>query len=255
MKITLVLSVFILVINLINHKSPIESALFALALAVGMAPELLPAITTIAMSAGAKRMLAKKVIVKKLASIQNLGEVNLLCTDKTGTITEGIIKIAGLLDGFGQENDWVKRLAYWNASFESGYANPIDDALKQLKIETTNSVTKIGEIPYDFLRKRLSIAVKTDKENLLITKGAFSEIMQICSKIKLDNESVEDIDSHKAEIEKKYEQFGIDGLRVIGICYKNIGEEPINKNDETQMIFAGFILLQDPSKKKELLKP
>ena len=87
MKITLVLSIFILVINLINHKSPIESALFALALAVGMAPELLPAITTIAMSAGANRMLGKKVIVKKLSSIQNLGEVNLLCTDKTGTIT------------------------------------------------------------------------------------------------------------------------------------------------------------------------
>ena len=93
MKITLLLSLFILVVNLLNHKSVIDSALFALALAVGMAPELLPAITTIAMSAGAKRMLEKKVIVKKLASIQNLGEVNLLCTDKTGTITEGAINV------------------------------------------------------------------------------------------------------------------------------------------------------------------
>src|SRR5678809_1239450 len=103
MRRTLVLAVFILVVNLLNHKGVIESALFALALAVGMAPELLPAITTIAMSAGAKRMLDKKVIVKKLSSIQNLGEVNLLCTDKTGTITEGAILISGAVDGLGVE--------------------------------------------------------------------------------------------------------------------------------------------------------
>lgn len=248
MKITLTLSVFILVINLIKGKSPIESALFALALAVGMAPELLPAITTIAMSVGAKKMLAKKVIVKKLASIQNLGEVNLLCTDKTGTITEGIIKITGLLNGFGQENDWVKQLAFWNASFESGYANPIDEALKRLKIETTDSPIKIGEIPYDFLRKRLSIAIKTEQEKLLITKGAFTQIIEICSKIKLENESVENIDLHKSSLEKRFEQFGIDGFRAIGICYKHIKQDTINKNDETQMIFAGFIILQDPVK-------
>lgn len=248
MKITLVLSFFILAINLINHKSPIESALFALALAVGMAPELLPAITTIAMSAGAKRMLGKKVIVKKLASIQNLGEVNLLCTDKTGTITEGSIIISGLVNGFGQENELVKQIAFWNASFESGYSNPIDDALKLLKFDAKNLTQKLGEIPYDFLRKRISIAVKTETENLLITKGAFTQIIGICSKIKLDNDTIDDIELHKAELEKRFEQFGFDGLRAISICYKNIGEDIINKSDETQMIFAGFILLQDPVK-------
>ena len=184
MKITLVLAVFILVANLLNHKGVIESALFALALAIGMAPELLPAITTIAMSAGAKRLLDKKVIVKKLNSIQNLGEVNLLCTDKTGTITEGNIKIAGLTDGLGQESEFVKHLAYWNATFETGYSNPIDDALKQLKIVLNNSVEKIGEIPYDFIRKRLSIAISIDKEKLLISKGAFVQILSICTKIR-----------------------------------------------------------------------
>jgi P-type Mg2+ transporter len=248
MKITLVLSVLILVINLINHKSPIDSALFALALAVGMAPELLPAITTIAMSAGAKRMLQKKVIVKKLASIQNLGEVNLLCTDKTGTITEGSIKIMGLVNGFGQENELVKQLAFWNASFESGYSNPIDDALKLLKFELDSLPQKLCEIPYDFLRKRISIAIKTDKESLLITKGAFPEITGICSKIKLDNDTIEDIESHKDALEKRFIQYGFDGLRAIAICYKNIGEDIIKKSDEDEMIFAGFILLQDPIK-------
>lgn len=248
MKITLVLSIFILVINLLNHKSPIESALFALALAVGMAPELLPAITTIAMSAGAKRLLAKKVIVKKLSSIQNLGEVNLLCTDKTGTITEGSIQIMGLVDLKGQENEYVKQLAYWNAFFETGYSNPIDDALKKIQIQPIITTQRVGEIPYDFLRKRLSIAVKTDQEKLLVTKGAFAQIIEICTKVKINNNETEDIGLHRADLEKRFEQFGIDGLRAIGICYKNIANDVISVADETEMIFAGFILLQDPIK-------
>ncbi len=248
MKITLVLSVFILIVNLINHKNVVESALFALALAVGMAPELLPAITTIAMSAGAKRMLEKKVIVKKLSAIQNLGEVDLLCTDKTGSITEGVIKIAGLVNGFGEEDTFVKELAFWNATFETGYANPIDDALKLLTLETTLKPQKIGEIPYDFLRKRLSIAIDKTTEKVLVTKGAFTQILSICSQIRLSNGSVEDIAAHKKDIENRYEQFGIDGLRIIGICYKNINANKISKEDEKEMIFAGFIVLQDPVK-------
>jgi Mg2+-importing ATPase len=249
MKITLVLSVFILTVNLINHKSIIQSALFALALAVGMAPELLPAITTIAMSAGANRMLAKKVIVKKLASIQNLGEVNLLCTDKTGTITEGAINVSGIIDISGKENNYVKTLAFWNASFESGYANPIDDALKKLILDPTPAVpTKLGEIPYDFKRKRLSIALDTGKEKILISKGAYTQIIEICSDILLADGKVEPLESHKNEIEKVYEQKGIDGFRAIGICYKNIQKNGIVKEDETGMTFAGFILLKDPIK-------
>lgn len=247
MKITLVLSIIILIINLVNHKSPIESALFALALAVGMAPELLPAITTIAMSAGAKRMLNKKVIVKKLSSIQNLGEVNLLCTDKTGTITEGAITIAGLVNGSGQEDAFVKQLAFWNATYESGYTNPIDNVLRNLSADTSIITQKTGEIPYDFFRKRLSISLTTHKENLLITKGAFTQILEICSRIKWDNNTV-DIESYKAGLEAKFEQFGKTGLRAIGICYKSLAQTNITKADETEMIFAGFILLQDPVK-------
>lgn len=248
MKITLVLSVFILVVNLLNHKSVIDSALFALALAVGMAPELLPAITTIAMSAGAKRMLEKKVIVKKLTSIQNLGEVNLFCTDKTGTITEGVIKVSGLANSFGEESEFVKELAFWNATYETGYANPIDDALKKLTLETKIIPKKIGEVPYDFLRKRLSIAISTEKEKLLISKGAFAQIVGICTKIKLSNGSVEDIAPYSSDLENKFIQYGENGLRTIGICYKNIESNTISKDDEVEMIFAGFILLQDPVK-------
>jgi P-type Mg2+ transporter len=248
MKITLILSSFILFVNLLNHKNIVESALFALALAVGMAPELLPAITTIAMSAGAKRMLEKKVIVKKLASIQNLGEVNLFCTDKTGTITEGVITVSGLVNGFGEDNEMVKNLAFWNATFETGYANPIDDALKKLSIDSKIKPEKLGEVPYDFIRKRLSIAIDNQSEKLLITKGAFTQIFGICTKVKLSNGNIENIDSFKSEIESRFEQFGVKGLRAIGICYKNIDTKTISKGDEKDMIFAGFILLQDPVK-------
>lgn len=248
MKITLVLSLFILVVNLLNHKSVIESALFALALAVGMAPELLPAITTIAMSAGAKRLLEKKVIVKKLASIQNLGEVNLLCTDKTGTITEGAIKVQGTVDSSGKENEFTKSLAFWNAYFETGYANPIDEALKKLTLISTVLPKKIGEIPYDFIRKRLSIAVATESEKLLISKGAFSEITAICSTIRLADETIEPFSKHLNQINTQFEEFGTNGLRVIAICYKTITQDKIVKENENDMTFAGFILLQDPVK-------
>ncbi len=248
MKITLILSVFILVVNLVNHKSPMESALFALALAVGMAPELLPAITTIAMSAGAKRMLEKKVIVKKLSSIQNLGEVNLLCTDKTGTITEGAIKVSALVNAFGDEDAYIKQLAFWNATMETGYSNPIDEAIKGMNIQSTINATKLGEVPYDFIRKRLSVAVATDTEKILVSKGAYTQIAGICTKVKLANGTIENIDSHKTDIENKFEQFGTNGLRAIAVCYKNIDTDSISKEDEKEMIFAGFILLEDPVK-------
>jgi Mg2+-importing ATPase len=248
MKITLMLSIFILVVNLLNEKSVIESALFALALAVGMAPELLPAITTIAMSAGAKRLLEKKVIVKKLASIQNLGEVDLLCTDKTGTITEGTIKVAGLVDAWGNENEVVKQFAYWNAIFETGYANPIDEALKKMTNIAPKMPEKIAEVPYDFIRKRLSIAIKNENENTLITKGAYSQIIGICTQIRLDNGNVENIDQHLAAIEAKFTDFGTNGLRAIGLCYKKVNSNVISKEDEKEMIFAGFVLLEDPVK-------
>ncbi len=248
MKITLVLSVFILTVNLFNHKSIIESALFALALAVGMAPELLPAITTIAMSAGAKRLLEKKVIVKKLASIQNLGEVNLLCTDKTGTITEGAINVEGVVDYTGKSNEFVKKLAFWNAALESGYSNPIDEALKAMPITDKTLPKKTNEIPYDFIRKRLSITVDTGTEQLLISKGAFPQIINICQSVLEEGNNIAPIEQTIANINQQYEAFGVNGLRVIAVAYKTISNNNITKEDEVQMVFAGFILLQDPVK-------
>jgi Mg2+-importing ATPase len=248
MKITLILSIFILVVNLLFHRPLIDSLLFALALAVGMAPELLPAINTIAMSAGARRMLQKKVIVKKLSSIQNLGEVNLLCTDKTGTITEGTIVVSGIYDTMGKENDFVKQLAFLNASLESGYENPIDEALRKLSVPLSFEPKKLGEIPYDFTRKCLGIAVATDTKKLLITKGAVKNILDVCSDVRINDTITEAIEKHLDQIQEQFIQFGENGFRAVGVCYKIITTETISKDDERDMTFAGFITLQDPVK-------
>ncbi len=248
MKITIVLSSFVLLVNLLNHTSIIEAAMFSLALAIGMAPELLPAINTISMSAGAKRLLEKKVIVKKLNSIQNLGEIDLLCTDKTGTITLGEITISKIVNGEGNEDLLAKQLAFWNASFESGYANPIDAAIKNLNLTIDPQLIKIGEIPYDFHRKRLSIAVKNPTESLLICKGSFDSIRSICTQIRLSNGHIVNIDRYDDIIHQLYANYGEEGNRVIALGYKNISTPTIQNSDETELIFAGFILMNDPIK-------
>jgi len=246
MQITVVFSISILVFNLVFHKPLMQSLLFALALAVGMAPELLPAIMTIAMSAGARRMLKKKVIVKTLSSIQNLGEINLLCTDKTGTITEGIIKIVGMKDAEGNESDFIKKLAFINASFESGFSNPIDDAIKNLQC-STEGYEKIGEIPYDFLRKSLSIGVVNNKKARLITKGAVDNILGVCDKILINN-TTKKISTELKNIKDKFIEFSNQGYRVIAISYKDLDNNTIDRSDETAMTFAGFVVMEDPLK-------
>ena len=248
MTITLALSVFIMIVNLASHKIFIESALFALALAVGMAPELLPAITTIAMSAGAKKMLQKKVIVKKLASIQNLGEVNLLCTDKTGTITEGVITIKGFVNAWGNASEFVKKIAYWNASLQSGYSNAIDASLKNIKLLDKVLPKKIDEVPYDFNRKKMSVLIKEAHTNLMITKGAFNEILDCCTSVRKEDGSIENINNHIESIKRDFEAFGLNGYRIIAICYKYITVETVAIQDEASMIFAGLIQFQDPIK-------
>lgn len=247
MKITLVLSCFVLVVNLLNHTGIMASAMFSLALAVGMAPELLPAINTIAMSAGAQKLLEQKVIVKKLNAIQNLGEVNLLCTDKTGTITQGTITVAKIVNAQGQEDSWVAELAYYNAYFESGYTNTIDAALRDLAVVPTQEVRKIGEVPYDFNRKRLSIGLEKNNEKFLICKGAFHNILEICTQVQWDTQLLP-IETHRAELMEQFAQYGAQGLRAIAVCFKNLSDETIDKQTEAQMIFAGFVLLHDPIK-------
>jgi len=249
MQITIVLAIIILAVNIYFHRPLIESLLFGLALAVGMAPELLPAIMTIAMSAGSKRMAKQKVIVKKLSSIQNLGEVDLFCSDKTGTLTAGILKISGITGIDGNENKKVKQLAFLNAFYETGFSNPMDDALKAMEDINADGYQKSGEVPYDFIRKRLSVAVEKGNEHTLISKGAINNVLDICTQVLMADGTIVPIADHRKAINDLYLQYSSKGFRTIGVCYKDCtGDTKFTKDDEVDMIFAGFVLLFDPMK-------
>jgi Mg2+-importing ATPase len=249
MQITLVLAVIILAVNIYFGRPLIDSLLFGLALAVGMAPELLPAIMTVAMSAGSKRMAQQKVIVKKLSSIQNLGEINLFCSDKTGTLTEGVLKISGIIGIDGKENMVARQLAFLNAFFETGFSNPMDDALRVIDNVSAAGYTKTDEIPYDFNRKRLSVVVVKDNRFQLISKGAINNIVSVCDRVLLADGTLDALEKYKKAIEDLYLEYSGKGFRTIGVCYKDCAENiKLIIEDEAQMIFAGFVLLSDPVK-------
>jgi len=248
-EVTLVLVVLIFAINVYLQRPVLEAFLFSLALAVGLTPQLLPAIISINLAHGAKKMAEKKVIVKRLASIENFGSMNIICSDKTGTLTEGTVKVESALDVNGDASDKAFLFAYLNASYETGFTNPIDEAILNFKKIDLKGYQKHDEIPYDFLRKRLSISVKHDKKHLMVTKGALSNTLDVCSTVEMKEGSVVKIASMQKQIQKHFEAFSNDGFRTIGIAYKNLtSESPISKDDEKDMTFLGFLTLFDPPK-------
>lgn len=247
LRITVVLSLLILTTNLYFGKPFFDAILFSLALAVGMAPELLPAIMTFAMSMGAKRMMEKKVIVKKLSSIFNFGEVNVLCTDKTGTITEGVVRIRDVVNPEGTPDAAVKCLACVNATFQSGFQNPIDQSLQALG-QDISAYEKLNEVPYDFIRKRLSVAVQHNNSNLIITKGAVENVLDVCSSVNAGGKN-EPLDADGlAKLNDRFSGYSRQGYRVLGIATKETDKPRITRDDELDMTFLGFILLEDPLK-------
>lgn len=252
LRITIILSIVILVANLYFKKPLFDSVLFSLALAVGMAPELLPAIMSFAMSAGAKRMLKKKVIVKKLSSIFNFGEVNILCTDKTGTITEGEVTVKDIVDMNNKPSEKLRLYACLNAKLQNGFTNPIDQAIASLNV-SVNEYEKVNELPYDFIRKRLSVAIKNNSQCFFVTKGAFSNVLEICSYVETENGKAEPIDEQKRKvIENTFITYSQEGYRVLGLAFRETQKDKISREDEQQMIFLGFILLEDPLKESAL---
>jgi Mg2+-importing ATPase len=248
----LVLVVF--AINVILHKPPIDSLLFAIALAVGIAPELLPAIISITLSKGAQNMAKRGVIVRQLNAIENLGSMDTLCTDKTGTLTEGVVHLDGALDVQGRPSDDVLRWAYLNAAFQTGLANPLDDAILTQPHPDTTGMDKLEEIPYDFIRKRLSVVVDSDPgteiKPLLITKGALDNILTICTRVHDDGAVVPLDREHHVAIDTQYAEWSAQGYRVLGIAVREVPRqtEYTVDSDECDMIFAGFLLFFDPPK-------
>ncbi|WP_018617482.1 magnesium-translocating P-type ATPase [Segetibacter koreensis] len=250
LRLSIVFVILILIFNILFHKPLIDSLLFSLALAVGLTPELLPPIVTITLAAGAKRLAAKKVIVKKLSAIQNLGEMTVFCSDKTGTLTEGVVKINNALGIEGTPSDRVLLFARLNAVFETGFFNIIDDALRNVTTADISGYAKVDEVPYDFIRKRLSIVVNKNGRHIMITKGAVKNILEVCVNAEKNSETIIDIITVKENIDSNFEKYSSQGFRTIAVAYKDVTSDPvITKDDETGMTFLGFILLSDPPKK------
>lgn len=252
LQITTVLTLVILAVNVYFGKPLIDSVLFSLALAVGMAPELLPAIMTVSMSSAAARMMQRKVIVKKLSSIFNLGEVTVLCTDKTGTVTEGTVRVCGAVDVEGNSREQLHFYAYLNALMQQGFANPIDQALIQVPMDAQGYM-RLNEVPYDFIRKRLTVLAGHQDGNLMISKGAFENILEVCSKVLDGKGSSVDLDqARQLLLFQRYQSYSEQGYRVLGIAIRQTTLAHIVRGDESEMSFAGYLLLEDPLKASSL---
>jgi Mg2+-importing ATPase len=250
MEVTLMLVTIIFSFNIFLHRPLVDSFLFSLAIAVGLTPQLLPAIISINLAKGAGKMAARAVIVKRLSAIENFGSMNILCTDKTGTITKGEIVLHKALNYAGQEDPDVFRMAWINAFFETGFNNPIDKAIKDHGMPDITGIVKLDELPYDFIRKRLSILVSDKGACMVITKGAFEEVIAICSHVNGDKGQVLVMEDTREQLKNLYTRFSEEGYRVLGVAYKSVGQGfgELKKEHEQDLVFAGMLLLSDPPK-------
>ena len=253
-QVMLVMVVIVLAVNVFLAKPLLDSLLFALALAVGLTPELLPAIISITLSHGAQQMAKRGVIVRRLTSIENFGSMDVLCTDKTGTLTEGVVRLDGALDTQGQPSEAVLRYAYLNAHYQTGLNNPLDEAIQAAAQKAGLDISaeqKVDEIPYDFVRKRLSVvAANAQGERTLITKGALDNILSICTSLQ-SGDGAHPLDAAtRAEIEQRYSEWSEKGFRVLGLATKTVDGRPeaYSHTDENALTFAGFLLFFDPPK-------
>jgi len=236
-------------VELYFARPVLEAFLFSLALAVGLTPQLLPAIIAINLAHGAKRMALEKVIVKRLSSIENFGSMNVLCCDKTGTLTEGLVRVYACEDFEGRESAKVFLYAYLNAFYETGFTNPIDEAIRGHRQIDLSAYQKLDEIPYDFVRKRLSVLVRQQSRHLLVTKGALANVLAVCSQAEIADGTVMELASVEQQIRRRFEEFGNRGFRTLGVAYRDVGADTlITKEHEAGMIFLGFLVLCDPEK-------
>ncbi|MEK1887295.1 MAG: magnesium-translocating P-type ATPase [Phyllobacterium sp.] len=252
-EIMLAIVILVLFANLLLHRPLIDSLLFSLALAVGLTPELLPAIISVTLARGARAMAKAGVVVRRLDAIENLGSMDLLCTDKTGTLTEGVIHLDGCLDVEGKESLQVAIWAQLNAALQTGLRNPLDEAIANAECATDclSRYSKVDEIPYDFIRKRLSVIVREleTNENLVICKGAVQNILEVCTSV-LASKGLQPIDtSIRTDIETRFKTWSGQGYRVLGLAIRRLSpDRTLKRQDETDLCFAGFLLFLDPPK-------
>ncbi len=253
MQVTFLLVMFVFLINALLHPDAngiLQALLFAVALAVGLTPELLPMIITINLSKGAQRMSKKGVIAKRLSAIETFGSMNVLCTDKTGTLTENQIKLLLHIDIEGKEDEKVLLYSFLNSHMQTGLKSPLDDAiLKHQEIDITN-FQKIDEVPFDFVRRRVSVVVEEKRHRFFIAKGAPEEILKVCSYYEVEGLISDISEEIRRKIQQKYFDLSAEGLRVLGVASKKLREEKAvySINDERDMTFLGFVAFLDPPK-------
>ena len=249
MQLTTIMLVVIFFVNALMHKPVLDSFLFALALAVGLTPQLLPAIISVNLAKGARQMAKQQVIVKRLSAIESLGSMNVLCSDKTGTLTEGKVTLYATLNAEGEASDEVLFYAGVNAALQQGFKNPIDEAIIEKAPKEVSALKRVDEIPYDFIRKRLSILAGLPKGNTLVIKGALNTILEVCTTIKTSAGIIENIEKHLDAIQQQYQKFSDDGYRTLGIAIKEMpGTTTITRSDEKDLTFIGFLTFYDPVK-------
>ncbi|MDX8526004.1 magnesium-translocating P-type ATPase [Mesorhizobium sp. MSK_1335] len=251
-EIMLAIVILVFFANVMLARPLIESLLFSLALAVGLTPELLPAIISVTLARGARTMAASGVIVRRLDAIENLGSMDLLCTDKTGTLTQGVIHLDGSFDVQGNASKEVQLWARLNATLQTGLKNPLDEAIASAPPgqEDPSDFAKIDEIPYDFVRKRLSVAVgDSTREQLLITKGAVQNVVEACGFVQGPHGSTPLGAAERQAIDEKFRRWSAQGYRVLGLAIRRFqNKASFSRDDETEMAFAGFLLFLDPPK-------
>ena len=250
MQVTFVLVIFVFIVLALFHRGLIQSLLFSAALAVGLTPELLPMIITMNLSKGAVNMSKKGVVVKHLPSIENFGSMNVLCTDKTGTLTENRISLVLHIDSEGHDDEKVLLYSYLNSYYETGLKSPLDDAILSHKEINVEGFQKIDEVPFDFVRRRVSVVVEKERERFFIAKGAPEDILKISNYCEIGG-IIQDISEElRKKIEQKYFDLSAEGLRALGVAYKKLREDKAvySVNDENDMVFLGFVAFLDPPK-------
>jgi Mg2+-importing ATPase len=244
---TTLLVLFILMMSIAFRRDPFESLLFAVALGVGLTPEFLPMITTVTLAKGALRMADRQVIVKRLQAIQNLGSIDILCSDKTGTLTAGVMQLDRSLDPAGHESPRALTLARINSVFETGIRSPFDGAILAHATADTAGYQKIDEIPFDFQRRRLSVVVDLDGGRTIITKGAPESMLPVCTAMEIDGREVA-LDEHaRTDCRAVCDRLAADGYRVLAVASRVVeARDSYSRADETQLVLAGFISFADP---------
>ncbi|MCC6471663.1 MAG: magnesium-translocating P-type ATPase [Alphaproteobacteria bacterium] len=255
LRVMILIVLFVLTVNQLLGRPVVDSLLFAVALAVGLSPELLPAVVSVTLSAGARAMARRGVIVRRLEAIENLGSMTVLCTDKTGTLTEGVVALHDAVDPAMKSSRAVRELAYLNASLESGIENPLDAAIVADGARSGWSAPdrrKIDEIPYDFRRKRLTIVVVSaagDARHLIITKGAFANVLAICATVERPDGQAPLDAAAAGELEAYFRARSEEGYRVLAVATRLVpAKDRYGHDDEAAMSFAGFLLFYDPPK-------